>query len=219
MVVSSVPANRSNSQRGMGIRQGGLPATSRQMARHASMDWTSLASMTSRPMERSGSPKAMATMMARSGEIEGPYVRCHLELCLPGPNAAALDAWASAAVDELRNAHSLGHLGDLLSLPHLPLEAADVVVLHAEDAMDAFEGTLQGRRIGHVGLDDLDAKLGDGAGLLSIRVPGQRPNRPMVLQQAAGHRPTLQAGRPHHRDDASVVLSHRCRLPHQDKLD
>jgi hypothetical protein len=37
MVVSSVPANRSDSQRGMGNRRGGLPVTSRQMARHASM--------------------------------------------------------------------------------------------------------------------------------------------------------------------------------------
>jgi hypothetical protein len=55
-----------------------------------------------------------------------------------------------------------------------------VVVLDAEDAVDAFEGTLQGSGIGQVGLDDLGAKLGDGAGLLSIRVPGQRPNRPMV---------------------------------------
>jgi hypothetical protein len=38
--------------------------------------------------------------------------------------------------------HPLGHLGDLLSLPHLPLIAAEVVVLHAEDAMDALKGAL-----------------------------------------------------------------------------
>ena len=56
----------------------------------------------------------------RSREIEGPEVRRHLHLGLPGPNAAVLDAWASAAVDELGDAHPLGHLGDLLSLPHLP---------------------------------------------------------------------------------------------------
>jgi hypothetical protein len=57
--------------------------------------------------------------------------------------------------------------------------------------MDAIQGTLQGSGIGQVGLDDLGAKLGDGAGLLSIRVPGRRPNRPMVLQpsQAAVNRP------------------------------
>jgi hypothetical protein len=78
--------------------------------------------------------------------------------------------------------------------------------------MDAIQGALQGHGIGHVGLDDLGAKLGDDAGLVTIRVPGQRPNPPMVLQQAAGHRATLQAGRPHHRDDPSVVLRHRRRL-------
>jgi hypothetical protein len=88
-----------------------------------------------------------------------------------------------------------------------------VVVLHAEDAMNAIEGTLQGHGIGHVGLDDLGAELGDGSGLLSIWASGQGPNRSMALQQAAGHRATLQAGRPHHRDDPSVVLCHRCRRP------
>jgi hypothetical protein len=66
-----------------------------------------------------------------------------------------------------------------------------VVVLHAEDAIDAIKGTFQGRRIGQVGLHDLDAKLGDGAGLLSIRVSGQGPNRPMIREEAAGHRPAL----------------------------
>jgi hypothetical protein len=75
----------------------------------------------------------------------------------PRTQAAALDAWASAAVDELGDAHPLGHLGDPPSLPHLPVIAADVVVLHAEDAMDAIEGTLQGHGIRHVGLDDLGA--------------------------------------------------------------
>lgn len=80
----------------------------------------------------------------RGGEIEGRYVRRHLELCLPGPNAAALDAWTSAAVDELGGAHSLGHLGDLLSLLHLSFVAAEVVVLHAEDAMDAIQGHAPG---------------------------------------------------------------------------
>jgi hypothetical protein len=112
----------------------------------------------------------------------------------------------------MSDADPLGHLGDLLSLPHLPRIAAEVVVLDAEDAMDAIEGALQGYGVRRVGLDDLGAQLGDGAGLLPLRLPGQGPNRPMVLQQAAGHRPTLQAGRPDHRDDLSVVLSHRCRL-------
>jgi hypothetical protein len=56
-------------------------------------------------MKRSGSPKALATMTARSSTVS--------------------------------------HLGDVLSLPHLPLVAADVVVLHAEDAMDAIEGALR----------------------------------------------------------------------------
>ena len=132
-------------------------------------------------------------------------------LVSPGANAGVLDAWAGAAVDEQGNAHPLGHLGDLLSLPDLPLIAAEVVVLHAEDAMDAVEGALKGRRIGQVGLDDLGAELGEGLGLLPIRVPGERPDRSMVLQQAASHRTALQAGRPHHRDDPSVVLGHRCR--------
>jgi hypothetical protein len=38
MVVSSVPANRSNSHRGIGNRLGGRPVTSRQMARHVAPD-------------------------------------------------------------------------------------------------------------------------------------------------------------------------------------
>jgi hypothetical protein len=45
------------------------------MVRHASMDWTSLASMTSRPMKRSGSPKAVATMTARSSTVSHPTGR------------------------------------------------------------------------------------------------------------------------------------------------
>jgi hypothetical protein len=88
-----------------------------------------------------------------------------------------------------------------------------VVVLHAEDAVGAIEGALQGYGIGHVRLDDLGAELGEGAGLLSIRVPGQGQDPPMVLQQAAGHRTALQAGRPRHRDDPSVAPRHRRRLP------
>ncbi len=100
----------------------------------------------------------------------------------------------------------------------LSLIAADVVVLHAEDAIGPIEGTLQGCGIGQVGLDDLGAELSEGSGLLPIGVPGQGPNPPMVLQQAVGHRTTLQAGRPHHRDDLSVVLRHRCRPPAKTSL-
>jgi hypothetical protein len=96
-----------------------------------------------------------------------------------------------ARVDGMSDADPLGRLGDLLALPHLPLEAAEVVVLHAEDAMDPIQGALQGHGIRCVGLDDLGAKLGEGAGLLPIRVPGQGPNPPMVLEQPAGHRTTL----------------------------
>ena len=84
--------------------------------------------------------------------------------------------------------------------------------------LDPIGGTLQGCGIGQVGLDDLGAELGEGSGLLPLGVPGQGPNRPMVLQQAAGHRTTLQAGRPHHRDDLSVVLRHRCRPPAKTSL-
>ena len=143
---------------------------------------------------------------------------CYLDLGLPGANAGALDADTGPAVDDMGNPHPLGRIGDVLSLPHLPLIAAEVVVLHAEDAMDRIEGTLQGRRIGQVGLDDLGAELGEGAGLLCFGVPGQGPNPLMVLQQAAGHRTPLQAGRP----TTAMIRASCCAIavaPSQDKLE
>jgi hypothetical protein len=75
MVVSSVPTNRSNSQRGIGNRRGGLPVASRQMARQSSMDWTSLVNGRSPPMKRAGSPKALAAIAARSSTVSHPTGR------------------------------------------------------------------------------------------------------------------------------------------------
>jgi hypothetical protein len=154
----------------------------------------------------------------RHREIQGPEVRCHLELGLPGPNAAALDAWAGSALDELGNPHSLGHLGDLLSLPHLFLIATEVVVLHAEDAMDAIEGTLQGHRIRRVGLDDLGTPAGRGRGPCFRPGSWSEPEPTNGPAAGGGSPPHPQAGRPHHRDHPSVVLRHRCRPPAKTSL-
>ena len=56
IVVKSRPANpkRCNSQIGIGNRGGFLPITSRYIARHSESDCTSLASVSSFPMNRSG---------------------------------------------------------------------------------------------------------------------------------------------------------------------
>ena len=101
-----------------------------------------------------------------------------------------------------------GGVGDVLALLDLAVEATEVVVLHAVDAVGAGEGLFQRGPVRRVGLDHLGAQAGEGPCRLAVGLAGEGPHLPPPLEQAPGDGSALQARRPHDCDHLAPVLGH-----------